>query len=135
MTENQKRAKQYLRHISNLPYAIKAKQLEIKKLQSAAQNIEQATNDIPESVIKLMDLCVRLNDQIESYVADYDRAGIILDNLINDENTVLEMSFMQRMTLRQIAQRLPMSETTVTRRYLSGLEHFGEVLKSEEGMS
>lgn len=139
MNQYQLKGKRYLRRMSLLPELIDEKKLEVDRLRTLAAGMDAIRYDkdrvqssprdsMPEAVIRLVEYCEKADKALSESIEEYDAGMEILDTLDEEEQSVITHHFFQHKTFRQISNITPMSESTILRKYMSGLENFGRNL-------
>lgn len=133
-------AKEYLRQLKTLDNVINAKLLEKERLEALATKV---TSDLSEkvqgggsegiegTVIKIAELEIQINADIDKLVGLRNEAGGLIDKLDNNNfKTILSMYYISNVTFRQIAKHMNYSIGGVFKMHGYALKDFGEIFKN-----
>lgn len=136
----------YLNKIQHIDAMITRKQEQIDSLRSLATSTAMHTDServqssgtkdkIGDCISKVADLCVEINNDIDSFCeikADIMHTIDILENL--DERNVLYYIYFNQVTYRQISKEMHISESTVYRLHKAAIKNVSVILFGEDSV-
>lgn len=146
MTDEQIKAKLYLKNAGALKEVIKNMELEIVRIRNQAEGVKAIRYDkesvqtspqdtMFEAVARLMEAQEELQEKIKAYSLELKTTYTIFDKMNKTEVRLLQLRYLQGRGYPHICREMHISERTAKRISASGLQHFGEIMEDEHGIA
>lgn len=133
-------AKEYLRQLKTLDNVINAKLLEKERIRALATKVTSNLSErvqgggsggIENTVIKITELEIQINADIDKLVDLKAEATQIIDSLENNKHkAVLSMYYVSNLTFEQVAENTDISSRWVRKIHGKALKKFEEIYNS-----